>query len=691
MHTKNHSKKSQSRRRNWELRRQRREEKQAAHPIRSALPFLGITGVVMAAAITAASCTLCYQVQVQGQGTVFFQDQETYQTAVTQAEDRASKILSTNYSLNQEEVSTTLAPKNQVETSLSSVTGSLLESIPELEHVYTLTVDGTRIGVASDAETITQALSLVKEQYTTDETRSLHIDSQVDIRYEYLPAGTGEQTAEEIAALLLAQSPRTFAYTTQAGDTLESVTANFGMTEERFRELNPDLILEEGTPTASAPEEYPDGDAANPQSDAQTQDPTQDQAQAQDAAAQTTQTQDGQADQAAQAESDQTASDSDLADLLGIEVRTPLEAGLEITVEQSCPLLIVTTVEEVNEDREVTPALQTEDDATMFVGQQRIIQEGEPGQASVLSRVVKRCGVPVANNDLSAVTKTEATPLIVATGTQAMPEVPEGCLYLWPVRGPITSDFGYRYIFGENNFHRGIDIAASAGTAINAAADGTVLFAGVKGTYGNLVILSHSNGFLTYYAHCSKLLVNVGDSVTQGQPIAAVGSTGRSTGPHCHFEVRYENKPIDPLCYLPGTNNAPARTQIPLDDTKKDEETTTPETPDVPETPVTPVTPEVPAEPTTPEDPTTPDEPTVPADPSAPEDPADDPNQSTGDTPADSAAPTTGDGLTANTHRTDAAADGSSEDTKEIQPAEPWTETEEMMYFPSHFLIATRL
>ena len=154
MHTKNHSKKSQSRRRNWELRRQRREEKQAAHPIRSALPFLGITGVVMAAAITAASCTLCYQVQVQGQGTVFFQDQETYQTAVTQAEDRASKILSTNYSLNQEEVSTTLAPKNQVETSLSSVTGSLLESIPELEHVYTLTVDGTRIGVASDAETI---------------------------------------------------------------------------------------------------------------------------------------------------------------------------------------------------------------------------------------------------------------------------------------------------------------------------------------------------------------------------------------------------------------------------------------------------------------------------------------------------------------------------------------------------------
>ena len=331
MHTKNHSKKSQSRRRNWELRRQRREEKAAAHPILSALPFLGATGVLMAAVITAASCTFCYQVQVQGQDTVFFQDEETYQTAVTQAEDRASRILSTNYSLNQEEVSvsTTLAPKNQVETSLSSVTGSILESIPELAHVYTLTVDGNRIGVASDAETITQALSLVKDQYTTDETRSLHIDSQVDIRYEYLPAGTGEQTAEEMAELLLAQSPRTFSYTTQAGDTLESVTANFGMTEERFRELNPDLTLEEGTPTASAPEEYPDGDAANPQSDAQ----AQTQAQAQTASAQnSTQTQDS---QTAQGEGDQTTGDNDLADLLGIEMRTPLEAGLEITVEQS--------------------------------------------------------------------------------------------------------------------------------------------------------------------------------------------------------------------------------------------------------------------------------------------------------------------------------------------------------------------
>lgn len=128
-----------------------------------------------------------------------------------------------------------------------------------------------------------------------------------------------------------------------------------------------------------------------------------------------------------------------------------------------------------------------------------------------------------------------------------------------------------------------------------------MIFSGEKGTYGNLVILSHGNGFLTYYAHCSKLLVQVGDSVTQGQPIAAVGSTGRSTGPHCHFEVRYQNNPIDPLFYLPGENNAPVRTEPPEEEVPPAEEP--PVSPETPEQPTEPVEPNVPAEPSQPEDP----------------------------------------------------------------------------------------
>ena len=570
--------------RKLELFRQKQEETSVNHPFRASLPFLCTTGVLMAAVILAASCTFCYQVQAQGQPLAFFQDVETYDAAVSKAETRASKILQTTYTLNNDlTVQVTLAPKDQIED-VSGVTGSLLESIPELSHIYTLTVDGTWIGATSDPDVITQALNLVKEHYTTAETRSLYIDSQVDIRYQYLPSGVTESTAEELAETLLAETPQLFPYTVQTGDTMESILALFSMSEERFRELNPDLTLEPITASTVPLDEFPGSEDA-------------DQTQASQETAQETE---------GDAESGQT-SDS--------EVYTPLEEGAEISIEQSCPLLLVTTVEEMNLTREILPTLETQEDPTMYAGQQRIIQEGALGQASVLSRVVKRCGVPVANNDLSSVTLTEATPLIVGTGTRAMPALPDGCLYLWPVQGPITSDFGYRFIFGENNFHGGIDIAAPMGTAINAAADGTVVFAGEKGTYGNLVILSHSNGFLTYYAHCSKLLVTVGQSVTQGQPIAAVGSTGRSTGPHCHFEVRYQNTRLDPLFYLPGTNNAPARTQVP-----EETEEELPDEPDAPETPALPETPVQPTEPTDPTEPQEPDEPDPP--PSTPEDPS---------------------------------------------------------------------
>ena len=89
------------------------------------------------------------------------------------------------------------------------------------------------------------------------------------------------------------------------------------------------------------------------------------------------------------------------------------------------------------------------------------------------------------------------------------------------------------------------------GTPIYAAAGGTVTWSGEKGSYGNLVIVDHGNGFATYYGHCSQLLVQVGEQVTQGQQIPLMGSPGRATGPHWHFEVRWQEEPIDPLQCLP--------------------------------------------------------------------------------------------------------------------------------------------
>ena len=116
---------------------------------------------------------------------------------------------------------------------------------------------------------------------------------------------------------------------------------------------------------------------------------------------------------------------------------------------------------------------------------------------------------------------------------------------IWPVSGPVTSGFGWRW----GRMHEGIDIGAPCGTPIHAAASGTVIYSGWMSGYGNFVVIDHGNGLATAYAHQSAIYVS-GGSVSQGQVIGAVGSTGHSTGCHLHFEVRINGTPVNPLNYL---------------------------------------------------------------------------------------------------------------------------------------------
>jgi murein DD-endopeptidase MepM/ murein hydrolase activator NlpD len=124
--------------------------------------------------------------------------------------------------------------------------------------------------------------------------------------------------------------------------------------------------------------------------------------------------------------------------------------------------------------------------------------------------------------------------------------------FIRPVAGPITSGFGYRTdpITGATGFHSGIDIGAPCGTPIKAAGTGVVISAGPNGGYGNMTLLNHGNGLSTLYGHQSSINVSEGQSVTQGQVIGYVGSTGKSTGCHLHFEVRVSGNPVDPTGYL---------------------------------------------------------------------------------------------------------------------------------------------
>lgn len=124
--------------------------------------------------------------------------------------------------------------------------------------------------------------------------------------------------------------------------------------------------------------------------------------------------------------------------------------------------------------------------------------------------------------------------------------------FIWPVEGRITSAFGWRLhpIFQERKFHSGIDIAVPTGTPVKAAADGRVIFSGWISGYGNTVIIDHGGGLSSLYAHNSRLTVGVGKWVRQGDIIAKAGSTGFSTGPHVHFEVREDGEPKDPRLWL---------------------------------------------------------------------------------------------------------------------------------------------
>ena len=123
---------------------------------------------------------------------------------------------------------------------------------------------------------------------------------------------------------------------------------------------------------------------------------------------------------------------------------------------------------------------------------------------------------------------------------------------VFPSQGPITSHFGSRFhpVLGYSRFHAGTDFGAATGTPIQAAETGIVIFSGWYGGYGNAVILDHGGGMTTLYGHASRLYVSEGETVKKGDAIAAIGSTGLSTGPHLHFEVRRNGEPVNPMNYL---------------------------------------------------------------------------------------------------------------------------------------------
>lgn len=237
----------------------------------------------------------------------------------------------------------------------------------------------------------------------------------------------------------------------------------------------------------------------------------------------------------------------------GVDINK-LMIGQELNIKETIPVLSVRTVESVSYTESVAPSVEEVEDDSMYEGETKVLQAGVNGQNLVSADVTYLNGTEESRNITSTTVVSEPVTKVVAVGTKERPTwLPTGN-FIWPVYGHITSSFGYRSIFGSYSYHSGLDIATSYGTAIAASDGGTVVFAGrATGSYwsyGNLVIIDHGNGVQTYYAHCSSVLVSAGDKVYQGQTIARVGSTGRSTGNHCHFEVKVNGTSQNPYSYL---------------------------------------------------------------------------------------------------------------------------------------------
>ncbi len=230
-----------------------------------------------------------------------------------------------------------------------------------------------------------------------------------------------------------------------------------------------------------------------------------------------------------------------------------LHPGDLINLERAVPTLEVELVKTVTYDVEIPYTTVTREDDTRYTDYTKVVTEGVNGKQRLTDQVHTVNGAETSRINLSATVLQQPVDKVVLTGTKKRPQNETGVAsgkFMWPVPSlhTITTYFTWRW----GAFHTGIDISGSGayGRTIVASDGGVVTLAGPNDGYGNCIIISHGNGYSTLYGHCSKILVTAGQSVSKGQAIGRVGSTGNSTGPHCHFEVIKNGTKVNPLQYV---------------------------------------------------------------------------------------------------------------------------------------------
>ncbi|MDX1807115.1 MAG: peptidoglycan DD-metalloendopeptidase family protein, partial [Paenisporosarcina sp.] len=210
------------------------------------------------------------------------------------------------------------------------------------------------------------------------------------------------------------------------------------------------------------------------------------------------------------------------------------------------PLVNVEVLKEKKVSETMKFQNQIEETDTMFKGDTKVKQEGSDGKKEMTYLIREQNGVQTGKSVKEENVTVEVRNQIVLKGTKVIPSRGSGS-FAWPAEGGyISSQMGYRW----GRIHKGIDIARPNGFTIKATDNGKVTFTGRDGTFGNKVVVDHQNGYQTVYAHLASISVKVGQIVPQGSKLGIMGSTGRSTGTHLHFEVIKNGKQMNPLNYL---------------------------------------------------------------------------------------------------------------------------------------------
>ncbi len=248
-----------------------------------------------------------------------------------------------------------------------------------------------------------------------------------------------------------------------------------------------------------------------------------------------------------------SANDMKLSELYALnpglkEKERSIQIGDEVVVMVPEPEIKVETKVEVIYTEPITRDVVYQKDPDVYIGSEKVIDNGSDGTVEITALVTQINGTEDSREIIGKKVIKEPQDKIVSKGSKPFPVKGATGSYMFPVSGyRISSPYGRRW----GSFHHGVDLAVSYGTEIVAADGGTVIFAGWKSsTYGYFVEIDHGDGVTTRYAHASKVTAKVGQEVAQGQKIAEVGSTGRSTGPHVHFEIRFDGTTANPINYL---------------------------------------------------------------------------------------------------------------------------------------------